>query len=82
MLKVLKKERISVPEDLSIVSIDDSELAVLGGIKLTSVPYPMERLGEKAARNLLEMIRNPKFDGNYEFDVHVVERDSVKELKS
>lgn len=82
LLKVLKKERISVPEDLSIVSIDDSELAVLGGIKLTSVPYPMERLGEKAARNLLEMIRNPKFDGNYEFDVHVVERDSVKELKS
>lgn len=81
LLKVLKKEKIRVPEDLSIASIDDSELAVLGTVKLTSVPYPMERLGEKAAYNLLEMIKNPGFDGNYEFDVHVVERDSVKELK-
>ena len=81
LLKVLKKEKIRVPEDLSIASIDDSELAVLGNVKLTSVPYPMERLGEKAAYNLLEMIRNPKFDGNYEFDVHVTERDSVRELK-
>lgn len=81
LLKVLKKEKIRVPEDLSIASIDDSELAVLGNVKLTSVPYPMERLGEKAAYNLLEMIRNQKFDGNYEFEVHVTERDSVKELK-
>ena len=82
LLKVLKEEKIRVPEDLSIASIDDSELAVLGDVKLTSVPHPMEKLGEKAVCNLVEMIRNPRFDGNYEFDVHVVERDSVKELKS
>lgn len=81
IMKVLDKLGIRVPEDLSIASIDDSELAVLGSIKLTSVPYPMEKLGIKAANNLLEMIHNFRFDGNYEFDVHVVERDSVKELK-
>ncbi len=80
LLKILDEEGIRVPEDLSIASIDDSELAVLGSVKLTSVPYPMERLGEKAARNLLEMIRNPGFNGGYEFDVSIVERDSVKQL--
>lgn len=40
----------------------------------------MEVLGEKAAENILEMIRDPKYDGNYEFDVHVIERDSVRKL--
>ena len=81
LIKVLKEMEIRVPEDLSVISIDDSELAVLGDVKLTSVPYPMEKLGIKAANNLLELIHNSRFDANYEFDVHVVERDSVKELK-
>lgn len=79
-MKVLKEIGIHVPQELSVTSIDDSELAVLGDVKLTSVPYPMEKLGVKVAENLLEIIRNPGFDANYEFDVHVVERDSVKEL--
>lgn len=81
LLKVLKEIGIRIPQDLSIASIDDSELAVLGDIKLTSIPYPMEKLGIRAADNLLELIRNPRFHADYEFDVCVTERDSVKELK-
>ena len=81
LIKLLKEVGIRIPEDLSVTSVDDSELAVLGDVKLTSVPYPMEKLGIKAANNLLELIHNSRFDANYEFDVHVVERDSVKELK-
>lgn len=81
LMKVLRKEKIRVPEDLSIVSVDDSELAVLNDVKLTSVPYPMEALGERAAHNLLKMIQDPKFDGNYEYDLHISERDSVKVLE-
>lgn len=80
LMKILEEEKIRIPEDLSIVSIDDSELSILGSVKLTSIPYPMEKLGEKAAQNLLKMIHNPRFDGNFEFDLHVVERDSVKEF--
>lgn len=82
LTKVLGRMGIRIPEDLSIASIDDSELAVLGKVKLTSVPYPMEKLGYKAAQNLLEMIKNPRFDGTYEFDVHITERDSVRELQT
>lgn len=82
LMPVLKELGIRVPEDLSIVSIDDSELAVLGNVKFTSIPYPMEKLGWKAADNLLEMIKNPKFDGNYEFELHITERDSVRELQA
>ena len=80
LLTLFENEGINIPEDLSLVSIDDSELAVMGKVKLSSVPYPMERLAEKAAKNMLQMIQNPAFDGNYEFDVAVVERESVKEV--
>lgn len=80
LLDILKKEGINVPEDISLVSIDNSELALLGDVALTSVNHPKEILGEKAAENILSMIRDTTFNGNYEFDVDIVERDSVKNL--
>lgn len=81
LIDILGKEGIRVPEDISIISVDDSELAVLGEVKLTSVPHPMEKLGEKAAQNLLELIKNPGFDARYEFDTEIVARESVQRIK-
>lgn len=80
VMEILKNERIAVPDDISMVSVDDSELAVLGDVKLTSIPHPMECLGEKTAENLVRMIRNPVFDGTYEYDVEIVPRESVRKM--
>lgn len=80
LLKLLGEEGVRVPDDLSLVSIDNSELTVVGDVELSSVPHPMEKLGEKAAENLLKMIEVPTFDGTYEFDTEIVVRNSVKEL--
>ena len=77
---LLAKEGIRVPEDISLVGIDDSDLAELADTRLTSVHYPTEVLGRKAAKNLLSMIKDSGFDGNYEFVTDIVERDSVKRL--
>lgn len=82
LLEILKKEKIRVPEDLSIVSIDDSELAVLGDTALTSIPHPVDRLGEKAAVNLMKMINNISTEGTYEFEAEIVCRDSVKRMET
>lgn len=78
LIDMLKKEGIRVPEDISIISVDDSELSVLGDVSITSLPHPMERLGEKAANNLLKMIEFSSYDGSYEFDEEITIRDSVK----
>ena len=72
---------ILVPDNLSIVSIDNSDLAKYGDVKLTSFPHPMEQLGETAAYNLIRLIHDPNFDATYEFDVNVIERESVRELQ-
>lgn len=78
LIEMAGKEGIRVPEDLSVAAIDDSELAVLGEVAFTSVPHPMDKLGEKAAKNLLKMIANPSFDATYEFDAEIIRRGSVK----
>lgn len=78
VMDILKQENIRVPEDISIVSIDNSELTNAGEVRLTSVSHPMDKLGEKAAQNLLRMIGNPSYDGTYEFDAEIVYRESVR----
>lgn len=72
---------IRIPEDISLVSIDDSELAVLGDVALTSIPHPKDKLGEKAALNLLKMIQNPAYDGNFEFGAEIIGRESVMDRR-
>lgn len=77
LFNLLKQNAVRVPEDMSIISIDDSELASLCEVALTSVPHPMDRLGAKAAENLLRMIQKRDYDGNYEFQMEIAERASV-----
>lgn len=80
VLDIFKKAGIRVPQDISVASVDNANLATIGEIGITTIPHPMELLGQKASENLLRMIRDPFFDANYEFDADVVERDSVRRL--
>ena len=79
LLDLLEEKGVKVPEDLSIVGIDDANIAQIRD--LSSFPHPKEELGRKAAENLLHMIEDPSFDGNYLFDAQPVRRGSVKQLE-
>lgn len=78
LMEICEQEGIQVPKQLSVISIDNSNLAVLSDVSITSIPHPMEGLGKKVAENLLLMIEDKSFDGNYEFETEIIERDSVK----
>lgn len=71
---------IRVPEDLSLVGIDHLEQAFGGQRKITSFQHPKEALGRKAAENMIRMIEDPLFDGNYLFDARLVELGTVKQI--
>lgn len=71
---------IRVPDQLSIVSVDNSRLSLLARVPLTSVNHPMEELGVKAAENLVRLIRNPSFEAGYEFAPGITERESVRSI--
>lgn len=79
LIRMLTERGIRVPEDVSVIGMDDSDLALHSEIPITSLPHPKEKLGEKAAEVLLDMIVGQKGEHTVEFDTRVVERQSVKE---
>lgn len=79
LLELLHEEGFRVPGQLSVVSIDGSELSLLAEPHITSVPYPMEELGKKTAENMLHLIEEPDFDGTYLYRPEILIRDSVRE---
>lgn len=79
--ELLRRNGIRVPEDISIVSVDDTDLASYGDVELTSVHHPKEKLGGKAARMMLAMIRQkkePEMLKSFEFDAWLAIRESVR----
>lgn len=75
-----QRRGIAIPRDLSIVGIDDSDLAGIGDIQWNSFAHPMEKLGRKAAENMIHMIENPYFVGSYQFESGMTDRGSVRIL--
>lgn len=59
LLDFCKKQNIRVPDDISITGIDDSKLASVCDVPLTTVCHPHQLLGEKTAEKLLRIIDEP-----------------------
>lgn len=55
ILNVVRELNLKVPEDLSIVGYDDSQLAEASEVKLTSVKHPKMSLGETAAKSIINL---------------------------
>jgi len=63
VIDIIRERGLSIPERLSLVSFDDSELAVASEVKMTTVAHPKEKLGIEAAKLMLKMIEEG--DGIY-----------------
>ena len=81
LLQFCKERDISVPDDLSVIGIDDSKYASICDVPLTSVAHPQRRLGEAAAEKLVDMINYyPSDDSDIIFTPELKIRDSVKSI--
>ncbi len=54
VLQEMTRNKIRVPEDISIVGYDDIDFAAAAAVPLTSVRQPRQQLGRTAARMLLD----------------------------
>lgn len=79
VMDTLRQSGRRVPEDISVVGIDNTELARV--CSLTSVVHPAERVGEAAARLLLSMIGGST-GASMLFAPELVVRTSVRRLES
>lgn len=69
LLEVTRQKGIAVPDDLAITGFDDSYLAVATEVKLTTVTHPKLKLGEQAAKLLIDMIEGRRPLEPFEFIV-------------
>ena len=57
LIELLRNNQFRIPEDMAVISFDNSTLSDVAAVKITSLDYPKERLGQLAAEKLLNMLR-------------------------
>ena len=77
LIERLRKNGKKVPEDISIVGVDNCELSSI--CALTSIIHPKEHLGEAAAELLLSMV-NGREGKNKLYKPELVQRQSVRQV--
>lgn len=80
LIQTLGEKGKKVPQDYSVIGIDDSDLALHCEVPITSVPHPTDKLGEQAALNLIACMKMETMDATVEFPSEIVERESVRTL--
>jgi len=88
LLDVIREHQLNIPNDISIVGFDDSFLANVSEVKLTTIKHPQSELGEAAGKLILDMIKESKGDKkdtnkprSIVFEPQLVLRNSTKKLK-
>ncbi|WP_139903132.1 GntR family transcriptional regulator [Clostridium thermarum] len=82
VMDVIRKKGLKVPEDISLVSFDDSQLALASEVKLTTVAHPKEALGCEAAKSIINMIERKQDYYALKFKPELVLRNSTQQKSS
>ena len=78
LVSIFRKAGHRVPDDLSVVGIDNSGLAKFCPVPLTSVENPVEKLGRTAAERMTwKIFRNEEME-TVEFEPQLIMRNSVQ----
>ncbi len=67
LLEYLEERRISVPDEMSLVGFDDSELAAVMRPQLTIISRPVDDLARSASRLVASSLANP--DSSHRVDI-------------
>ncbi|WP_066188292.1 LacI family DNA-binding transcriptional regulator [Gracilibacillus timonensis] len=75
-LSALREAKLSVPNDVRIVSFDDVELAQFASCPLTSVHVPIEEMGITAVKLLMDRLKGRSIPLKVTVPTHLVVRES------
>jgi LacI family transcriptional regulator len=77
VMRALREENISIPEDIALVGFDDLPPARTSIPPLTTVRQPIQRFGNKLVEILLDILSNgPEPPRRIIFDTELVIRES------
>lgn len=80
LIDVLTTAGFKVPEDISVIGIDNTDLAAMFKVPVTTVEHPKANLGRWVAKHIIKLIEDPGFDATYLIKPRLIERDSVKKI--
>lgn len=80
-LQAVRDNGLKVPEDISIVSYDDSDMATATEVKLTTIRHPKGEMGRRAARGLIDMIEGRVDKTYYVYEPELIVRNSTMNVK-
>jgi LacI family transcriptional regulator len=81
LIKAALEKGKRIPEDLSIIGFNDSELSILSPIPVTTIRQPVKDLTETAFKILLEMIEGEKLNQERViFKPELIVRESTKTI--
>ncbi|MEX2416513.1 MAG: LacI family DNA-binding transcriptional regulator [Paenibacillaceae bacterium] len=82
MINELEQQGIKVPEQMSIIGIDNIELGQIISPSLSTIDHPKREMGKFACKMLLERMNGDKSTMNeMVMQPQMIERDSVRALK-
>ena len=81
-INAIKKAGLSIPEDISIVGYDGIYLSQVLNPKLTTYKQNTRKIGDEAARLLVDLIKNPDMDSQNTVMIlgELLDGDSVKDI--
>lgn len=80
LLKFLKKNNIAIPDDIGVITIDDSPYLEVSMTPISVIKQPTFKMGKDAAKKLLELIEKGVSKDTYEITRYIpaiIERESV-----
>lgn len=80
VMDVIRENHMSIPKDISLVSFDDSQLAVVSEVKLTTVAHPKEKLGKEAGRAIIGLITGKKEHCELKMQPELIVRGSTRSI--
>jgi len=79
-IAALSSKGLNVPNNISVIGYDDMNIASYTSPPLTTVRIPFNRMAVSATRRLLNLCYDLELDINYDFQINLIERQSVKNI--
>jgi len=78
IMEAIRRSNLKIPEDISLVGYDNSNLAVATEVKLTTIKHPKEEMGKRVARMIVGMINGEVKKPNFVYEPELIIRSSCK----
>ena len=80
VMNFLKEIGLNVPNDISIVGVDDYQFSKFNNPSLTTIRHPQEKMGYDAGKMIIDLINKQSVESKV-YEPELIERESVRKVQ-